>query len=802
MAQVKPANKKKMSKPVLAATIVSIVILLGLVVSLLAGSGFFIRIQKGASSDNFTVNASMMSYYTNSVYQNWYEEWYNENYYYILLGYEQYLDFNPNVALDKQTHTATGKTYYEYFVDLTIDTVTTYLKYCEVAKADTTEGYSFKDLEKAANDYAKESLATISEAAKKQKVDTETYIRNYFGEHVNSDDLKKALVIEHIASDYYKIMYERIEDGITNEREDTFFKDNLESFVSAEYIFFTLSSTKTVEFPKAEDYVGGETSAAYKKAVEGKTAAQVLEAKINPADYEGGAESAAYKKALETAEANKKANEESLAKDNAVIEALKNAESEDAFKTIILEYKYDTTLESAYSTAVNKLGINDKLTTSVLKENKDADLQAAVIAAVLKGEENVDEALLKLDDLKKLFYGDKFSAHFDTAYNTAVKSLTDADKPSTDALNAYKESLKSAVVDALLNGKDDVDTTLVTLPEGASTKWTNAVNGLSKNVVKSLKESATKWIDAVKTIPATLITNLEKVITDSTNTAAYTLTSVLGNILFGGVKAEYGVDYKAHETQGTTAQVGAHGGYDVLAVNVENYKMLKADLEAQIAELDAKIAAETKADKKEDLEADKKTLSKTLDTVKENIKKAEEKLANVETTSEYSLTAYWVTESAHREDYKVRDVGHILFQVSSTDTTGKYYKTSSEAKAAAEKLLKDIEAAATNGVISKEKFEEFGKVTHDSNVFYENVAKGQMVEEFEDWLFAAETVGNFGLVETSYGWHIMYYGGEGEDVAWRLDAKTGATNEDMNTWFEGLEYEVNINKEIFDKIFK
>ena len=227
MAQVKPANKKKMSKPVLAATIVSIVILLGLVVSLLAGSGFFIRIQEGASSDNFTVNASMMSYYTNSVYQSWYENWYQQNYYYILLNQTSLLDFNPNIALDKQIHKATGKTYYEYFVDLTIDTVTTYLKYCEAAKADTTEGYSFKDLEKAANDYAKESLATISEAAKKQKVDTETYIRNYFGEHVNSDDLKKALVIEHIASDYYTIMYERINDGITEEREDKFFKENL-----------------------------------------------------------------------------------------------------------------------------------------------------------------------------------------------------------------------------------------------------------------------------------------------------------------------------------------------------------------------------------------------------------------------------------------------------------------------------------------------------------------------------------------------------------------------------------------------
>ena len=72
MAQVKPVNKKKMSGPRLAALIVTIAILLGLVVSLVAGSGILVRAQEGASSENFEVNASMMSYYTNAYYQNWY----------------------------------------------------------------------------------------------------------------------------------------------------------------------------------------------------------------------------------------------------------------------------------------------------------------------------------------------------------------------------------------------------------------------------------------------------------------------------------------------------------------------------------------------------------------------------------------------------------------------------------------------------------------------------------------------------------------------------------------------------------
>ena len=77
-----------------------------------------------------------------------------------------------------------------------------------------------------------------------------------------------------------------------------------------------------------------------------------------------------------------------------------------------------------------------------------------------------------------------------------------------------------------------------------------------------------------------------------------------------------------------------------------------------------------------------------------------------------------------------------------------------------------------------------------------------MVEEFENWLFdEARVEGEIGLVETTYGWHIMYFGGESKEVAWRLNAHEGATDADLETWFEELPYEVTINNAIFDKIF-
>ena len=238
---------------------------------------------------------------------------------------------------------------------------------------------------------------------------------------------------------------------------------------------------------------------------------------------------------------------------------------------------------------------------------------------------------------------------------------------------------------------------------------------------------------------------------------------------------------------------------DVLAMNIENYKLQKKVTEGAIAELVEEIAKETDADAKAALETQKKSLEDSLAKLEESIAKSEEKFANIEKTSEYSFSAFFVTEAAHRDEYKLRDVAHILFKVDEKGTDGAY-KTSAEAKAAAEKLFAEIKAEEN---LTKEKFEEFGKVTHDSNVVYEGVSKGKMVEEFEDWLFDAKEVGEIGLVETSYGWHIMYYLGETDDIAWRVTAKDGATDEDMGAWYEELpEYGISFNDDIFGEIFK
>ncbi len=705
MAKVKPVNKKKMRGPTLAALIVSIVILLAMVVSLVASSGIFVRAKVGASSDNFEVNASMMSYYTNSYYQNWYSNYY----YYILLGY---ISFDPSTPLNEQYTDATKtQTYYDFFVSGAKNTVTTYLKYCEAALADKDVNYD--DMEKEAEDYADEAISEMKAAAKANSMDLTTYIRQYFGEYVNKSDLRKALIIEHIAASYYDTVHQRIYDAMDDDRKKEYFENNLASFVSAEYLAYTLSSTKTVTYPKAEDYVGGADSAAYKAAINGLSAENA--AKINIEDYEGGADSVAYKKDLKTAEDNLAANKESLEADKALIEKLSAAETEEEFKRILLDAKF---------------------------------------------EEN-----------------------FTSAYNSAVSKFTDDEKPSDEVLAAFKESVKQKIIDAVIAEESDIYT-----DEEAETA-----------------DDATAWEKAEKTLPASVITKLNTVITNATKTGTYTLSSVLGNKLFGGIKAQFGIDYEAHETQGTNAAVNSHWMDDILQVNVTNVEISIKIMEASISKKAEEVLAEEDEDKKKELEEEKKTLEKSLEDLKEDLEEAKDKLENLETTGYYSYAAYFVTKEAYRDETVLRDVGHILFKVEEDHSDSHthedtYYATFDEAKTAAEALLAQIDATKVNGVVEKDVFESFGADTHDSNVFYEGVNKGEMVEEFENWLFSATTKGETGLVKTEHGYHIMWYGGE-VDEAWRVAAHDAATDEDLGTWFEELDYEVTVNDDIFAIIF-
>lgn len=125
-----------------------------------------------------------------------------------------------------------------------------------------------------------------------------------------------------------------------------------------------------------------------------------------------------------------------------------------------------------------------------------------------------------------------------------------------------------------------------------------------------------------------------------------------------------------------------------------------------------------------------------------------------------NATVYMLVEKQHLDESETKNVRHILFALDD-------YATDAECKAAAEALLAQFKADGGD----EKKFAELAE-KHSSDMgsafnggLYEDVPKGRMVEEFENWLFDdSRKVGDCEIVKTDYGYHIMYFVGEGRTV--------------------------------------
>ncbi|WP_413513762.1 SurA N-terminal domain-containing protein [Myroides odoratus] len=87
-------------------------------------------------------------------------------------------------------------------------------------------------------------------------------------------------------------------------------------------------------------------------------------------------------------------------------------------------------------------------------------------------------------------------------------------------------------------------------------------------------------------------------------------------------------------------------------------------------------------------------------------------------------------------------------------------RTKEEAKAKAEEILKKV-TAANFAELAQVESEDPGSKTNGGK--YEDIAKGQMVKPFEDFIFNNPT-GKIGIVETDYGFHVIQVLGKAEGV--------------------------------------
>ena len=197
--------------------------------------------------------------------------------------------------------------------------------------------------------------------------------------------------------------------------------------------------------------------------------------------------------------------------------------------------------------------------------------------------------------------------------------------------------------------------------------------------------------------------------------------------------------------------------------------------------------------------------------------------SDVYTSASSTYSVYITTSALHRSSSVVRSVGHILFKSETYDgmeeddieslaaplqkLAKRVIKSGQEisAKAMANELIKlmdeegkitqkTTESGRTYYAMDESVFTVYGQTyTEDSNVTYDNVAKGNMVEEFENWLFdparvEGEITYTDAAVQTTYGYHIMLYRGN-EQPEWSYNIRKELASGLYDEWLEQVQTE-------------
>ena len=180
--------------------------------------------------------------------------------------------------------------------------------------------------------------------------------------------------------------------------------------------------------------------------------------------------------------------------------------------------------------------------------------------------------------------------------------------------------------------------------------------------------------------------------------------------------------------------------------------------------------------------------------------------------NEDAFYVYLMTREPERDQSPTINVRHILFSTSEHLEAADPENPTDEENAAAlakchelaEKTLEDWK----NGEATEDSFGKLAsELTDDpgskeNGGLYENVTEGQMVTTFNDWCFdKSRKPGDTGIVETSYGVHVMYFVSTG-DPMWKIEVETNLRAQKFEEWYKAQEnlYTVTLNEDVFNSI--
>jgi len=249
--EVKSLDTKKTKKGMpswlmsLITIVLTLAILLSVVGLLLSSNGVFNRWAKVVSTEHFKVNANMMSYYFQTQYQSFLS---NQS---SMLSYFS-LDTSKSLKTQQFAPDTSGEegvfyydelflgeyegTWFDYFMDQTVDSVSSILVFCEAAYERDLA------LDDAENEVLDANLATLGTTAITYGyATTDAYISAMYGQGVKEKDVRRAMEYSALANKAMTVLSKELSQNITSGEIDEKYNSNPKAYDMIDFSYYTFS---------------------------------------------------------------------------------------------------------------------------------------------------------------------------------------------------------------------------------------------------------------------------------------------------------------------------------------------------------------------------------------------------------------------------------------------------------------------------------------------------------------------------------------------------------------------------------
>ena len=226
------AKKKRAIRNKIIGTVCAVLAVIVLATSIgysaFNNSGFILRRTESITTEHYSVDNAVLSFYFYSVYQTFMEQ-YGE--------LVSYLGLDTTKSLKSQTCTIAGDntTWFKYFVDQAVSELKTVLLFCEEA---TARGITLEDSD---YDVIDAYIDSMEAQAKAEGYTKAFFIRAMYGKGVKEQDVRRALELSALYSKCYNAMVSEYE--YTDADYDAYIEENPDALLRYSYATVSMSTS-------------------------------------------------------------------------------------------------------------------------------------------------------------------------------------------------------------------------------------------------------------------------------------------------------------------------------------------------------------------------------------------------------------------------------------------------------------------------------------------------------------------------------------------------------------------------------